>query len=262
MKKYSLPLMLLASATALIGCNKTQKTEVRIFAAASMTETLESIEKKYEKKHKNVDLLFNFDSSGKLKTQIMEGAECDLFISAAQKQMNELQTAGKVNVETRLDLLENKVALVVPKKNPKGVTSFEVLKEKLVAKEQGFILAMGNSDVPVGQYTSKILNHYGLSEADLNANGLISYGDNVKVVTTQVANAAVSCGIVYKTDAFSANLEVVDTATEEMCGRCLYPAAVLAGSKVEEESRAFLEYLKGSQAKKVFEGVGFTALVG
>ena len=123
------------------------------------------------------------------------------------------------------------------------------------------MLAMGNADVPVGQYTQKILDYYGLAEEDLAAAGSITYGTNVKEVTTQVSEAAVDCGIIYQTDAFSAGLTVVDTATAEMCGQVIYPAAVLNISKNAEAAEGFLQFLTSDAADAVFSQVGFTPVV-
>ena len=159
---------------------------------------------------------------------------------------------------TRINLLENKVALAVPDGNPKGIQSYDDLVAGL--KDGSIMLAMGNSDVPVGQYTQKILAYYELDEAALAEAGSITYGSNVKEVTTQVSEAAVDCGIIYGTDAFSAGLTVVDTATKEMCGQVIYPAAVLNVSQHQEEAKAFLDYLTGPECDKVFEGVGFTPI--
>ena len=122
------------------------------------------------------------------------------------------------------------------------------------------MLAMGNADVPVGQYTQKILQFYELEEADLAAAGSITYGTNVKEVTTQVSEAVVDCGIIYQTDAFSAGLTVVDTATGEMCGQVIYPAAVLNSSKNADAAKAFLEFLTTDAADEVFAAVGFTPI--
>ena len=241
-------------------CSSKKKTEINVFAAASMTETLTAIESKYEKAHPGVDLLMNFESSGTLQKQIEAGSACDLFISAAPKQMNALEEKNLINKDSRFNLLENKVTLVVPANNPKNVTDFNNLKERLAAHESGFVLAMGNSDVPVGQYTQKIFAHFGLDEAELNAAGMLSYGTNVKEVTTQVSQASVACGIVYKTDAFSANLEVKAEATAEMCGQVIYPAALTASTEHADLAGEFLSYLKGEEASTIFEGVGFTAL--
>lgn len=245
-----------------------EKTELVVFAAASMTETLNQIKTDYEAQHKDVTLTYNFDSSGTLKTQIQEGATCDVFISAAQKQMDQLdaskdETANPekldfINSDSRIDLLENKVVLVVPENNPKNIQSFDDLKNKL---ESGDVLmAMGNSDVPVGQYTQKILQYFGLDEKALADAGEITYGSNVKEVTTQVSEGSADCGIVYYTDAYSAGLKVVGEATEEMCGKTIYPAAVMKNSEHPEQAQEFLAYLSSDAAAKVFEKVGFVAV--
>ena len=242
-----------------------EPVELVVFAAASMTETLTEIAQDYKEIAPNVTLTFNFDSSGTLKTQIQEGAACDVFISAGQKQMDQLDAAADpaVNTEgldfvaqgTRLNLLENKVTLCVPEGNPAALTSFADLAAKLSAGD--ILLAMGNSDVPVGQYTQKILAWYGLDEAALAEAGVLTYGTNVKEVTTQVTEASVDCGIVYGTDAFSAGLTPVDTATVEMCGQVIYPAAVVNTSAHPQEAQAFLDYLSTDEAMAVFEAVGF-----
>ena len=242
-----------------------EPVELIVFAAASMTETMNQIAELYKAKAPNVTLTYNFDSSGTLKTQIQEGAECDLFISAGQKQMNQLDITAdpEVNTDkldfvlegTRINLLENRVTLCVPEGNPKDIKSFDDLADKL--KEGSVLMAMGNSDVPVGQYTQKILAFYGLDEEKLAKDGVITYGTNVKEVTTQVTEASVDCGVVYCTDAFSAGLTPVDYATKEMCGQVIYPAAVLNVSKNQEAAKEFLAYLRTDEAMKVFEAVGF-----
>ena len=245
---------------------KAEPKDVIVFAAASMTETLTEIKAMYEKDHPEINLIYNFDSSGTLKTQIQEGADCDLFISAGQKQMNQLDINASAEVNTdgldfvvadsRMNLLENKVTLVVPEGNPKGIESFDQLADLL--KEGKLLMAMGNSDVPVGQYTQKIFAFYGLDEAALNDAKVLSYGTNVKEVTTQVKEASVDCGVVYCTDAFSAGLTVVDSATKDMCGQVIYPASVLKTAKAPAEAQAFLDYLTTPEAMAVFENVGFS----
>ena len=271
-------LALAVSMTAcLTGCGRTntdtnadasEKTELVVFAAASMTETLNQIKTDYEAQHKDITLTYNFDSSGTLKTQIQEGATCDVFISAAQKQMDQLDASKDntanpeqldfINSDSRMDLLENKVVLVVPENNPKNINSFDDLKSKL---ESGDVLmAMGNSDVPVGQYTQKILQYWGLDEKALADAGEITSGSNVKEVTTQVSEGSADCGVVYYTDAYSAGLKIVGEATEEMCGKTIYPAAVMKNSEHPEQAQEFLAYLSSDAAAKVFEKVGFAAV--
>ena len=233
-----------------------------------LTETLNAIAQDYSAENPGVTFRFNFDSSGTLKTQIQEGADCDLFLSAGQKQMNQLDITASADVNTdgldfvdpstRVDLLENKVVLCVPEGSDKGIDSFDALAEHL--KAQDILFCMGNSDVPVGQYTQKILAYYDLDEEALAAAGVITYGSNVKEVTTQISEGSVDAGVVYCTDAYSAGLTPVDEATAEMCGQVIYPAAVLKAAPNAEAAREFLAYLQTDRAATVFEGVGFTAM--
>ena len=245
-----------------------EPVEIIVFGAASMTETLTKLGEQYMADHPEVTIVFNFDSSGTLKTQIQEGADCDIFISAGQKQMNQLDITADPSVNTdgldfvlegtRFNILENKVALAVPEGNPANINSYDDLIAGLKAGE--IMLAMGNSDVPVGQYTQKILKYFELVEEDLAAAGTITYGSNVKEVTTQVSEATVDCGIIYQTDAFSAGLTVVDTATAEMCGQVIYPAAIMKVSKNPDAAQAFLDYICSDAGDEVFSSVGFTPM--
>ena len=255
-----------SSAAASSEAASGESVELIVFAAASLTETLNAIAETYSAENPGVTFSFNFDSSGTLKTQIQEGADCDLFISAGQKQMNQLDstasaevnTEGLDDAESRVDLLENKVVLCVPEGSEKGIDSFDSLAEHLKAED--ILFCMGNSDVPVGQYTQKILAYYDLDEAALAAAGVITYGSNVKEVTTQVSEASVDAGVVYCTDAYSAGLTPVDEATKEMCGQVIYPAAVMKNALHAEAAKEFLAYLRTDKAATVFESVGFTAL--
>lgn len=252
MKKAIAILLFLCFAVCLpTGCTaKKEPAELVVFAAASMTETLTQLGEQYMTEHENVNVVFNFDSSGTLKTQIEEGADCDVFISAGRKQMDGLESL--YDPDSRFDILENKVVLAG------SVESFDALAEGL--KNGTVLLAMGNADVPVGQYTEKILEYYGLSEEELEQNSCITYGSNVKEVTTQVSEGAVDCGIMYQTDAFSAGLTVMDTATAEMCGQVIYPAAIIKAGRQQELAKNFLDYLCSSTADAVFEAVGFTPI--
>ncbi len=239
-----------------------EEVALNVFAAASMTETLEEIQEMYREAVPNVTLVFNFDSSGTLKTQIQEGADCDLFISAAQKQMDQLDITAPEDKNTegldfvlegsRIDFLENKVVLAVPDGNPAGIMSFEDL-----GTDKLSLLALGNDDVPVGQYSTEILTSLGLLEG-LEADSKITYGSNVKEVTTQVSEASADAGIIYATDAYSAGLTVVAEAGTDLCGQVIYPAAVLKVSAHPKEAQAFLDYLQTGECTAVFEKVGFS----
>ena len=238
------------------------KLEIIVFAAASMTETLNQIKPMYESKNPNVKITYNFDSSGTLLKQILAGADCDVFISAAQKQMNQLDINKDENDNkdrndyvlngTRVNLLENKVALSVPDGNLKDIKNFNDLTTDKLS-----LLAIGNSDVPVGSYTLEILNYLGKPAEEFEKEGKLTYGSNVKEVTSQVKQGTVDAGIIYATDAKSANLQVVDLATKDMCKQVIYPAAVLNITKNETEAKKYLDYLKTDEAMKVFESVGF-----
>lgn len=286
MKKLMAGLLVSALAVSMLGCGSKQTEEtpaaeetteaegtaaeteaepvtLNIFAAASMTETMTEIQEMYKETAPNVTLVFNFDSSGTLKTQIQEGADCDIFISAAQKQMNQLDKDAdpEVNTEgldfvlegTRVNLLENKVVLAVPDGNPKDIQNFEDL-----GTDKLSLLALGNEDVPVGQYSTEILTNLGILDK-LEADGKITYGSNVKEVTTQVSEAAADAGIIYATDAYSAGLTVVDQAGSDLCKQVIYPAAVLNISENQEAAKELLAYLQTDDCMKVFEAVGFTA---
>lgn len=283
MKKLFSLVLALSMALALTACSGSADTdsttddttettakpvELYVFAAASMQESLDQVIEAYKAVAPEVAVVATYDSSGTLKTQIQEGADCDVFISAAPKQMNQLDAEGGeentegldlVNSATRLDLLENKVTLAVPEGNPKGIESFDQLAELLASGD--VFLAMGNSDVPVGQYTQKIFTYYGLNEETLASSGVLTYGSNVKEVTTQVSEGTVDCGVIYATDAFSAGLTVVDEATAEMCGQVIYPAAVMKNSANPDAAKAFLDFLSTDEAMACFEAVGFSPMV-
>lgn len=226
---------------------------VTVFAAASMTESMNKIAALYKKVAPNVKIVYNFDSSGTLKTQIMEGADCDVFISAGQKQMNEIEEKF-VAPKTRFNIVSNKVVLIVPKgRNPKGINDF-----KDVVTDKVSLVALGNSDVPVGQYSEEVYKHLGLWDK-LNEMKKISFASNVKEVLAQVAAGAVDCGAVYSTDAAtSKEVEVVAEAPAGSHRPIVYPAAILKKAKDMKAAQDFVAFLKGDEAKKVFQSIGFS----
>lgn len=253
------------------GCHSTpttsEQTEVVVFAAASLESALTQIAQTYEAQHEDVKLTFTFDSSGTLKTQIEEGAVCDLFLSAAQKQMNQLDsqdTTGAntdgldfVYSDTRIDLLENQVVLAVPPENPGKINSFTDL------ASGDYLLCIGNDDVPVGAYSLEILDYLGYSLDQLEDQGKVTYASNVSEVARQVQEGVVDAGMVYATDASTYGLNVVDAATPEMCQQVIYPAAVMKSGEADSYDAAqdFLTYLyTNEEAISVWKDVGFTLI--
>lgn len=238
----------------------TDKKDLIVFAAASMTESLGEVKKIYEEENPGINLVLNLDSSGTLKSQISEGADCDVFISASSKQMNQLDKTNEkfksnvaIDSSTRFDLLENQVTLAVTENSDKGIKSFDDINTDKVKT-----IALGNADVPVGQYSEELLKKMNIWDA---IQGKISFASNVKEVTAWVTEGAVDCGIIYSTDAKAAGLKIVDIADSSMFEKkVIYPAAMVETSKNSEEAKKFLEFLKGDKAKEVFDNFGFKTL--
>ncbi len=244
--------LLLIPALLLWGCvPREEPREVTVFAAASLEAALTEIAEKYEAVAPEVKILFSFDSSGTLRTQILEGAQCDLFLSAGQKQLDDL--ADLISADSRMDILENQVVLAVPEGNPAGITCYgDLTGDRLT------LLCIGNSDVPVGSYSLEILKNLNIDITALEAAGKVTYGSNVTEVARQIKEGTVSCGIVYATDAATHGLTLVDRATEALCGRVIYPAAALTENP---DARAFFDYLRTSpEARAIWEAVGFAVL--
>ncbi len=236
---------------------KSAKTDLNVFAAASMTESLEELKAVFEEENPDLNLVFNFDSSGTLKTQIAEGADCDVFISAAKKQMDELDPTSDtkdsditIDPSTRFDLLENEVTLAVKEDSRKDIKSFDDINTDKVET-----IALGNADVPVGQYSESLLKNMGVWD-DIQEK--ITFGSNVKEVTSWVSEGAVDCGIIYSTDAKAAGLKIVDTANPDMLDKkVIYPAAILDKSAKKEACEKFLSFLNSNKANEVFTKYGF-----
>ena len=255
-KPIALILSLALTLCLFAGCGTEQARDVTltVFAAASLTDCMEELRLDYMEKHPETGIICTYDSSGTLKTQIQEGAVCDIFLSAAEKQMTEL--GDMVIADSCVTLLENKVCLVVAEGNPARVDGFSGLMEGL--RDGTLVLAMGNSDVPAGQYGEKVFSFFGTSPEDFSAG--ITYGSNVKEIALQVLEGTADCGIIYETDARAAGLTVVETATAEMCGQVAYPAAILTASGNKETAQDFLQYLTSEEADAVFLAAGFTPL--
>jgi len=252
-KLFSIVLIALLYATVSAGCSKKQEpVMLNVFAAASLTESLNEITALYKTKNPAVTLSFNYDSSGKLQTQIENGAEADIFISAAVKQMNTLADGGFVDTATKKDLLLNRVVLIVPGNSNKDIISYND-----VSTDKISLIALGNSAVPCGQYAEEIFKSLGIWEA---IQSKISFGGNVKEILSQVESASVDAGVVYSTDAATAkgDVKIAADAPAGSHAPVVYPAAVLKGAKDAKAAKAFLDYLSTPEAVGVFEKIGFS----
>lgn len=252
MKKTLISLLLVLSL-ALLGCSAlAEEAPVELFVsgAASLTDVLTEIGEAYSAANPNVSLVYSFDSSGTLQTQIEEGAPADIFISAAQKQMNALAEQSLILEDTRIDLLENKVVLIVPADSTLDIATFED-----VAGDQVKMVAIGGESVPVGQYTQQIYENLGLWDA---VSAKANFGENVRAVLAWVESGDVDCGIVYATDAASTEgVRIIAEAPEGTVDPVIYPAAVIAASTQVDAAKNFLAYLTGEEAVAMFEAAGF-----
>lgn len=241
--------------------------ELNIYAAASMTESLDQVIALFTAEHPNVTINVNYQSSGDLVKAIVAGGVCDIFISAGAKQMNQIDIEAdpEINTDgndfvvqgTRFKMLQNKCVLVVPDDNPAGLTSFNDLKGAFNSAD--FIFAKGGAEVPVGEYTTAIFEYLGIDESAVESK--INYCENVKAVQAAVKEGATQAGVVYATDAYSAGLTVIDTATDEMTGKTVvYPAAQISTGENPEAAAAFMEFMTGPESSACFEAVGFTVL--
>ena len=224
---------------------------LNVFADASLTEALNDIAEQYKNSAPAVTLSFNLDSSGKLRTQIEDGAEADVFFSAGQKQMDAL--AEYIITDTRKDLLRTELVLIAPTNNKAGVSSFQ---DCLTDKVK--LIAIGGAGTAVGQYTEELFsNMSGWDKVQKKA----SLGTNVGEILSQVQNGTVDCGVVYAVDAAGVTgITVLATAPEGSHKPAIFPAAVLNGSANADAARAFLDYLSSPAAAAVFEGLGFTTV--
>ena len=246
---------IICAVLILAGCDAPAKpTELIVSAAASLTDCMNELKTVYTAQHKNINITYNFGSSGSLQQQIEQGAPADVFLSASKKQMTELVEGGQIASETVKDILENKIVLITPK-NGTAVASFEELEGSGIAK-----IAVGEpTSVPVGQYTEEIFENLGLSES--LAPKLV-FAKDVREVLSWVETGNVDAGVVYETDAkISDKVMVSCIAPEGSCKKVIYPVGVVGASKSYSEAGEFVEFLSTEQAKNIFIKYGFTPLV-
>ena len=233
--------------------NATVNGTVNLAAAASLKNVYdEKLIPMFEKKYPGVKVTPTYASSGDLQSQIENGLEADVFMSAANKQMNKLINESLIDNETNVQLLENKVVLIVPKDSNATIKSFEDLKNV-----NGTIAIGDPESVPAGQYAKEALNNTGIWEG---IQSKLSLGTDVTAVLNQVAEGSADYGIVYSTDAKSNDgVKVVCEAPDSALKTpVIYPVAMLKNSTNPDAAHAFLDFLQTKEAKDVFVEYGFT----
>lgn len=244
-------------STGVFAADTDLKGEVNTFIAASLSNAMEEIQKDFNETYPDVEILHNADSSGTLQTQIEEGARCDIFFSAADKQMNALVDENLAKKDTVEDILENKVVLIKPKDGETKVTGFENITDAAN-------IALAGDSVPVGQYAREIFDNLGITD-EVNKME-INEGKNVSEVLAAVSEGSNEIGIVYATDAASVADKVgviAEAPADALKTPVLYPVGLIEDKEASEDdtaaAEAFLEYIKSDDAMKVFEKYGFTA---
>ena len=244
-------------STGVFAADTDLKGEVNTFIAASLSNAMEEIQKDFNETYPDVEILYNADSSGTLQTQIEEGARCDIFFSAADKQMDALVDENLAKKDTVEDILENKVVLIKPKDGETKVTGFENITDAAN-------IALAGDSVPVGQYAREIFDNLGITD-EVNKME-INEGKNVSEVLAAVSEGSNEIGIVYATDAASVadKVDVIAEApADALKTPVLYPVGLVEDKEASEDdtaaAEAFLEYIKSDDAMKVFEKYGFTA---
>ena len=265
MKKKILTIMLSGAMAAGMSAGSVQAAaaedasgDLYVFIAASLSNAMEDIQKDFNKKYPDVNILFNADSSGTLQTQIEEGGACDVFFSAATKQMNALVEGGYVQEADVTDLLENKVQLIKPAGTETKVTGFENITDAAN-------LSLAADTVPVGQYAREIFDNLGITDQVMAME--INECEDVSAVLAAVSEGSNEVGIVYATDAASVadKVEVIATANDtELKSKVIYPVGLVKNTEADDAetaaAKAFVDYLKTPEAAAVFERYGFSCI--
>ncbi len=229
-----------------------EEVTILLAAAASLKNCIDKeLIPMFTEEHPNIKVDATYDSSGKLQTQIEEGADVDVFMSAAMKQMNALNEQGLIKEGSIVELLENKIVLILPKDSTAEISSFEdILKADTIA--------VGDPEsVPAGQYAKESLENLGIW-ADVEAKA--SLGTNVTEVLSWVAAGSADAGVVYATDAASsADVKVVAQAPEGSVSKVIYPIGIIEATTKLEAAQSFADFLQGGDALTIFEKYGFSA---
>lgn len=252
----SKPVQETTTAVQTAKAEETKPVDVYVFIAASLKNTMDKIKENYESTHPGVTIIYNADSSGTLQKQIEEGAQCDIFFSAAPKQMNALKEGGLVEEGSDTNLLVNKVVLIKPKGEKTAVTGFE----NITAASS---LALAGEDVPVGQYARKLFTNMGILDQVMKME--INEGANVTAVLTAVAEGSNEVGVVYATDAASMpeKVEIIAEADKTKIDPAVYPVGLIKDKEASEDQKKaaaeFKKYLTSDESvMKLFTDAGFT----
>lgn len=252
-KKVILSIFLCVSVL-FTGCSKekeAKKETLMVLAAASLTDVLTEMKAEYEAQHEDVELVFSFDSSGTLKTQIAQGADADLFLSASPSPVSELVEGGYVNADQVTDLLANEIVLISNNSIESPICSFE----EVVTSDDVNMIATCMEEVPIGQYTIQLYDNLGLGEELAKK---ANYASNVRQVLDWVASGNIPYGIVYATDAaIEEGVTVQAVADQALYTPVVYQAAIVAASDKQDSANDFLDYLKTDSAKQLFVKYGF-----
>ena len=246
-----------------------EETEIQVFIAASLKNVMDELATQYNEEHPNVKITYNADSSGTLLTQIEEGYECDLFFSAAQKQMDQLEADGLVVDGTRANVLNNQVVVISLKDSGTKVTGLENLKD---AKS----IALAGGSVPVGKYTRQALVNLGTLKTDGEVDAIttakvsqalggveISEEDNVSKVLTAVAEGSCEVGTTYYSDTYGYEdkLDILQTVSYDLTGDVIYPICQVQNDEADKTQTAaakdFYKFVLSDKAKKVFDAYYF-----
>lgn len=251
--------VLAATSLLMTGCGgdsgkNSDAKEIHVAAAASLTDAMKEISAIYEKENPGTKIIFNFGSSGALQQAIENGGGSDLFFSAAQKQMDALEKSENILPETRKNLIENEIVLIVPNDSDKNIQNFSDLTQENIQH-----IALGEpKGVPVGQYSEEIFKNLNILDAVKEKS---VYGSDVRQVLAWVESGEADCGVVYSTDAkISDKIKIVATAPENSHKTVIYPAAVIKDSKNIDEAKKFLDFTSSDTAKKIFEKYGFKCI--
>lgn len=255
----------------LTGCKEVQseETELQVFVAASLKQSMEKVVEQYKEKRPDVSIVLQADSSGTLMTQIEEGYACDIFFSAAEKQVDQLEEDGHMVAGSRVDVLKNQVVLIKEKDTDIKVGGLKNLGE---AKS----IALAASSVPVGNYTRTALQNLGMLDANLPSREIttkqvsdalggveISEQSNVSKVLIAVEEGSCEVGTVYLSDTYGHEnrIDIIEKIPESLTGPVVYPACLIKNDDADEkqmkEAKDFFDYMVGDEAKEIFANHAF-----